>query len=62
MIWKMVRTVVLNNECSPTKFADGNDLTKDGPVTVTFYKAVQHMQRNALGQPLADATYVVNPG
>ncbi len=39
-----------------------DDLSQDGPVTVTFYKAVQHMRRNALGQPLADATYMVDPG
>jgi hypothetical protein len=39
-----------------------DDLSEDGPVTVTFYRAVQHMRRNAMGQPLADATYVVDPG
>jgi len=40
----------------------GDDLNHDGPVTVRFYKAVQHMRRNALGQPLVNATYVVDPG
>jgi len=36
---------------------DGADLTKDGPVTVTFDRALEHLKSNVDGSPRADATY-----
>jgi hypothetical protein len=39
----------------------GDDLAKDGNVTVTFYRATQHAVRDALGRVQADATYVIEP-
>lgn len=36
---------------------DGADLSKDGPVTVTFDRALEHLKSNVDGSPRADATY-----
>jgi hypothetical protein len=39
----------------------GEDLTKDGPVTVTFERATKHLERDANGDVMTHATYVVDP-
>ncbi|USI77615.1 hypothetical protein [Sphingopyxis sp. USTB-05] len=40
----------------------GPNLRKDGPVTVTFDRALQHVRRNASGGALHDATYMLERG
>jgi len=37
----------------------GNDLSKDGKVTVTLDRASQHLERDAPGDVLTDATYIL---
>ena len=39
----------------------GEDLSRDGPVTVTLNKALTHFERNASGGALVNATYVIDP-
>ena len=39
----------------------GADLSKDGPVTVTLDRALDHLQRDALGGIRGDVTYVLDP-
>jgi hypothetical protein len=39
----------------------GDDLSKNGPVTVTFDKALRHLKRNATGGILPNATYALDP-
>jgi hypothetical protein len=39
----------------------GADLSKDGPVTVTMDRALEHLERDATGGIKADATYVIDP-
>lgn len=39
----------------------GDDLTKDGKVTVTLDRALQHLERDATDAVLSNATYVVDP-
>jgi hypothetical protein len=39
----------------------GESLSKDGDVTVTFDRALEHLRSNADGSPRADATYRVDP-
>ena len=39
---------------------DGADLSKDGPVTVTFDRALEHLKSNVDGSPRADATYRID--
>jgi len=39
----------------------GEDLTKDGPVTVTFERATQHLERDANGAVMTHGTYVIDP-
>jgi hypothetical protein len=39
----------------------GGDLGKDGKVTVTFDRAIQHLERDATANALWGATYVVDP-
>ncbi len=39
----------------------GDDLSKDGKVTVTFDKTVQHLMRDASGNVMTNATYVIDP-
>ena len=39
----------------------GDDLAKDGPVTVTFAKALQHPLLGADGKPLRGQTYTLDP-
>ena len=39
----------------------GEDLTKDGPVTVTFERATQHLERDASGGVMSHGTYVIDP-
>jgi len=39
----------------------GEDLTKDGPVTVTFERATQHLERDANGDIMTHGTYVIDP-
>ncbi|MBX7198862.1 MAG: hypothetical protein K1X51_05750 [Rhodospirillaceae bacterium] len=37
------------------------DFTKDGPVTITFDRALEHLRSNADGSPRADASYRIDP-
>ena len=39
----------------------GEDLSKDGAVTVTFTRSLRYAYRDAQSKPLADATYVMEP-
>ncbi len=39
----------------------GDDLTKDGDVTVNFYKALEHVSRDANGYVRSDSTFRVDP-
>jgi hypothetical protein len=39
----------------------GEDLNRDGKVTVTIDRAIQHPERDATGRVMADATYVIDP-
>lgn len=39
----------------------GDDLSKDGQVTVTLDRATRHQKRDATGSTLAGATYVIDP-
>ncbi len=39
----------------------GEDLAKDGPVTVTFERATQHLERDANGNIMTHATYMIDP-
>jgi hypothetical protein len=39
----------------------GNDLSKDGPVTVTFDKTLKHLRRGATGSVMSDATFPIDP-
>ena len=39
----------------------GESLSKDGDVTVTFDRALEHLRSNADGSPRADATYRIDP-
>lgn len=39
----------------------GDDLSKDGEVTVSFYSAVEHLRLDTTGKGLADVTYVIDP-
>ena len=39
----------------------GESLSKDGDVTVTFDRALEHVRSNAEGSPRADATYRIDP-
>jgi hypothetical protein len=39
----------------------GADLSRDGPVTVTLGRALDHLQRDALGGIRGDVTYVIDP-
>ncbi len=39
----------------------GADLSKDGPVTITLDRALQHLERDATGAIAADSSYVVDP-
>lgn len=39
----------------------GEDLSKDGPVTVTFGKTLRHLKRNAVGGALFNVSYVIDP-
>lgn len=39
----------------------GKDLSRDGEVEVSFYKAVGHRRQNARGDTLVNATYVIDP-
>jgi hypothetical protein len=39
---------------------DGADLSKDGPITVTFDRALEHLKSNVDGSPRADATYRID--
>ena len=39
----------------------GDSLTRDGPVTVTFDRAMEHLRSNADGSPRQDATYRIDP-
>jgi hypothetical protein len=39
----------------------GADLRRDGPVTITLDRALQHLERDATGAIAADSTYVVDP-
>ena len=57
IIWDFQRDVMPALLLSVT----GEDLSEDGEVTVTFYKAVEHIRRNMTGGPLLDATYVIDP-
>jgi len=38
-----------------------DDLKKDGPVTLTFDRALEHLRSNIDGSPRADATYRIDP-
>lgn len=40
---------------------EGEDLEKDGPVTITFDRALEHVAFNATGEALADKTYRRDP-
>ncbi len=40
---------------------NGQDLTKDGPVTITFDRALEHLRSNADGSPRADSSYRIDP-
>ena len=39
----------------------GADLTKDGPVTITLDRVYQHLERDAAGDVMSNATYVIDP-
>jgi len=39
----------------------GENLDKDGPVTVTLDRLLQHLERDALGKVMPFATYVIDP-
>jgi len=39
----------------------GEDLTKDGPVTITFDRALEYMVSNSGGEARADVTYRIDP-
>ena len=39
----------------------GDDLNKDGPVTITLDRTFDHLQRDALAGIRSDVTYVINP-
>jgi hypothetical protein len=39
----------------------GADLSKDGPVTITLDRAYQHLERDAAGDVMTNATYVIDP-
>jgi hypothetical protein len=39
----------------------GEDLSKEGPVTVTIDRALEHLERDASGGIKSDATYVIDP-
>lgn len=39
----------------------GDDLSKDGPVTVVLDRTIQHLEQNAAGGPMKNASYVVDP-
>ncbi len=39
----------------------GENLSADGPATVSFYRAIRRLRRDAFGKALPDATYVVEP-
>ena len=39
----------------------GADLSKDGPVTITFDRAIEHLVFGASGEATADATYRIDP-
>ncbi len=39
----------------------GGDLSKDGPVTLTLDRALDHLQRDALSGMRSDVTYVIDP-
>lgn len=39
----------------------GNDLSKDGPVTITLDRVFQHLERDAAGDVMSNATYVIDP-
>ena len=39
----------------------GQDLSKDGPVTVTFDKTLKHLRRGAGGNVMSDATFPTDP-
>ena len=39
----------------------GDDLSKDGPVTVTFDRALEHVERDAKSEVLRDMTFRVSP-
>lgn len=40
---------------------NGEDLDKDGPVTVTLDRLLQHLERDALGKVMPFTTYVIDP-
>ncbi len=39
----------------------GEDLSKDGPVTVAFDRALEHVGKDAAGEVLSDSTFRINP-
>jgi hypothetical protein len=39
----------------------GGDLGKDGPVTITFDRALEHLRSNVDGSPKADSSYRIDP-
>ena len=39
----------------------GDNLDKDGDVTVTFDKAMEHINRDANGEPVVDSTFRIDP-
>lgn len=53
--------VFVDNAPAWTVQVSGDDLNKDGKVTVAIGRATQHLLRDATSSPLRDATYVVDP-
>ena len=53
--------VFVDNAPAWTIQITGDDLSKDGDVTVTFGRATQHLLRDATSGTLRDATYVIDP-
>jgi hypothetical protein len=39
----------------------GDDLSKDGPVTITLDRTIQHLERDATGAVMSQATFVIDP-
>lgn len=53
--------VFVDNAPAWTVQITGEDLSKDGKVTLTFGRATQHLMRDATSGTLRDATYVIDP-